>query len=79
MTDLLGYAASAAVLATFLMRTMLLLRFVAILSNILFALYGAVAHIWPVLLLHLVLLPVNIGRCWGLRADGARRDGPDTA
>jgi hypothetical protein len=36
MADWLGYAASLAVLATFLMRTMRPLRLVAILSNILF-------------------------------------------
>jgi hypothetical protein len=45
MTDWLGYAASLAVLATFLMRTMRLLRVVAILSNILFVAYGYIDHI----------------------------------
>lgn len=63
MTNFLGYAASCAVLATFLMRNMVPLRLIAILSNILFLSYGYVAHIYPVLLLHLVLLPVN---CWRL-------------
>jgi hypothetical protein len=61
-TDLLGYAASAMVLATFCMSSMLYLRLVAIGSNILFILFGSVAHIQPVLLLHLVLLPVNLAR-----------------
>lgn len=62
MTDLLGYAASIAVLATFLMPTMLPLRLVAILSNILFLLYGYFAHIPPVLFLHVTLLPINVVR-----------------
>jgi hypothetical protein len=61
-TDLLGYAASAAVLATFCMNSMLCLRLVAIGSNILFIWFGAMAHIHPVLLLHLILLPVNLRR-----------------
>ncbi len=57
--DLIGYAASASVLATFCMNTMVPLRVVAICSNILFAIFGALAHVYPVLLLHVILLPVN--------------------
>jgi hypothetical protein len=45
MIDVLGYAASSAVLATFMMRTMLWLRLVAIASNLLFILYGDLAHL----------------------------------
>jgi hypothetical protein len=66
-TDLLGYAASAMVLATFCMSSMLYLRLVAIGSNILFILFGSVAHIYPVLVLHLVLLPVNLARLMRIR------------
>lgn len=60
--NLLGYAASASVLATFCMNTMVPLRAVAICSNVLFAVFGALAHIYPVLILHVILLPVNIVR-----------------
>jgi CRP/FNR family cyclic AMP-dependent transcriptional regulator len=60
--DLLGYAASATVLATFCMNSMRSLRLLAIGSNILFILFGSMAHIYPVLLLHVILLPVNVGR-----------------
>lgn len=60
--EILGYAASASVLVTFCMSTMLPLRIVAIASNVLFATYGAAAHIYPVLVLHLILLPVNTAR-----------------
>jgi hypothetical protein len=67
MIDVLGYAASIAVLATFLMQTMLPLRYVAILSNILFLLYGYFAHIPPVLFLHATLLPINVARLMALR------------
>jgi hypothetical protein len=38
MSDVLGYAAALAVLASFMMRSMVLLRLVAILSNVLFCL-----------------------------------------
>jgi CRP/FNR family cyclic AMP-dependent transcriptional regulator len=60
--DLLGYTASASVLLTFCMSTMVPLRVVAIGSNVLFASFGALAHIYPVLVLHVVLLPVNVVR-----------------
>lgn len=38
--ELLGYAASIAVLATFCMSTMIPLRVLALVSNVLFMLYG---------------------------------------
>jgi len=60
--EFLGYAASASVLLTFCMSTMLPLRVLAISSNVLFAAYGAMADIYPVLALHVVLLPVNVFR-----------------
>ena len=60
--DLLGYAASLLVLATFCMSTMLPLRWIAIGSNILFILFGYSASIYPVMILHIVLFPVNIVR-----------------
>jgi len=65
--DFLGYAASATVLATFCMSTMTPLRVTAILSNILFSLFGLWAHIYPVMLLHLILFPVNIVRLMQIR------------
>jgi hypothetical protein len=67
MITLLGFVASFAVLATFLMRTMLPLRIVAVGNNVLFIGYGYCAHILPVLCLHLALLPINIGRLSELR------------
>jgi CRP/FNR family cyclic AMP-dependent transcriptional regulator len=65
--DFLGYAASATVLATFCMSTMIPLRVIAIISNILFSLFGLWAHIYPVMLLHLILFPVNIVRLVQIR------------
>ena len=62
MTDILGYAASCAVLATFLTRTMVPLRLIAILSNVLFVAFGYAQHIYPVLFLHVALLPINTWR-----------------
>jgi hypothetical protein len=59
VSSFVGYLASALVLCTFLTRTMLPLRFVALGSNVAFITYGALLHLYPVLVLHCVLLPVN--------------------
>jgi hypothetical protein len=64
MSDVVGYGAALAVVATFLMRSMVPLRLVAILSNVLFRSYG---YIHPVLLLHAALLPINIARLAAFR------------
>lgn len=61
-TDTIGYLASALVLATFCMRDMVRLRWLAIASNLAFIAYGALADVGPVLVLHLLLLPVNLQR-----------------
>lgn len=60
--DAVGYLAAALVLLTFCMRSMAGLRAVAIASNLAFIAYGALAHLQPVLLLHLMLLPMNVLR-----------------
>jgi CRP/FNR family cyclic AMP-dependent transcriptional regulator len=61
-TEWLGYIAAAFVFATFSMKTMVPLRVVAISSNILFIAYGYLHPAYPVLLLHVLLLPLNFWR-----------------
>jgi hypothetical protein len=58
-TDIIGYLASALVLTTFCMRDMVALRCMAIASNVAFIAYGGLANLGPVLVLHLLLLPIN--------------------
>jgi CRP/FNR family transcriptional regulator, cyclic AMP receptor protein len=60
--ELLGYAAAACVFVTFYMKTMVPLRIAGIVSNFLFIGYGYALDAYPVLILHLVLLPLNIAR-----------------
>ena len=60
--ELIGYVASLLVFSTFYMKTMIPLRGVAIASNVVFIAYGFSAHLYPVLLLHIVLLPLNAMR-----------------
>src|ERR1700728_2001064 len=57
-----GYLASALVLATFCMKTMIPLRGAAICSNVAFIVYGFYDNVYPVLILHGILLPLNIWR-----------------
>jgi CRP/FNR family transcriptional regulator, cyclic AMP receptor protein len=65
--EAIGYLASALVLITFCMRDMTALRCMAIASNLAFIAYGALADVGPVLLLHLLLLPINVLRLAGIR------------
>lgn len=60
--DAIGFAASALVFLTFCMRTLLPLRLVALISNLLFIAYGLAAGLVPILVLHLLLLPMNLWR-----------------
>jgi len=68
MTDAIGYLAASLVLASFSMRSMSSLRYVAIASNLAFIAYGYFGHLMPVVLLHLLLLPLNIRRLAELAA-----------
>lgn len=60
--EAIGYLASGLVFTTFYMTTMRQLRTVAIVSNVAFILYGHFAGAMPILILHLVLLPLNVWR-----------------
>jgi hypothetical protein len=72
--DAIGFGAAGLVLATFCMRSMNALRWVAIASNVAFIAYGYLGHLAPVLLLHALLLPVNICRLVQLRSAHLRTD-----
>jgi CRP/FNR family transcriptional regulator, cyclic AMP receptor protein len=60
--ELIGYAAAACVFVTFYMKTMVPLRVAGIVSNVLFIAYAYDLSAYPVLILHLTLLPLNIIR-----------------
>jgi hypothetical protein len=61
----LGFLAAGLVLVTFCMKRVVPLRGAAITSNLAFILYGYIAGIEPVLVLHLILLPINVIRAGG--------------
>ena len=62
LTEALGYAAAFLVLLTFSMKTMVQLRIVGILSNVFFISYGYLHGTNPIMILHLILLPLNTYR-----------------
>jgi CRP-like cAMP-binding protein len=59
IAEISGYIASALVFLTFSMKTMVPLRVIGICSNCAFIAYGALGGLYPVLILHLILLPMN--------------------
>jgi hypothetical protein len=60
--EILGYIAALLVFMTFSMKTMVPLRTVGIASNVFFIAYGYLNPAYPLLVLHLALLPLNIFR-----------------
>lgn len=58
-TEMAGYLAALFVFLTFYMKTMVPLRVVGICSNCIFIIYGYLGSLYPVLVLHLILLPLN--------------------
>ena len=62
MVDVIGAAAAASTLLTFAHKSMLPMRVSAIAANLLFIAYGGLGPFYPILVLHVILLPLNVGR-----------------
>lgn len=62
--ELLGYFGVLLTFGTYSMRQMIPLRVVGICANCVFIAYGLLAPVYPQLLLHGVLLPLNVFRMW---------------
>jgi CRP/FNR family cyclic AMP-dependent transcriptional regulator len=60
--DALGYVGGIFNIATYSMKTMIPLRIMAIISNCIFIVYAGIDRVYPVLILHVVLLPLNAFR-----------------
>ena len=57
--DALGYLAASLVLATFCAKSMVTLRLLAIASNAAFITYALATGLYPIVVLHTVMLPLN--------------------
>jgi hypothetical protein len=62
LVDCTGYIASLLVFLTFAMKDMVPLRIMALCSNVAFLVYGGGLNLWPVILLHGALIPINLCR-----------------
>ena len=74
--DVMGWLAAALTLLAFLMRSMTALRIVAIAANLCFILYGAMSWAYPILVLHIALLPCNVLRLCALWRGDPERAAP---
>lgn len=61
--ELIGYAGTAATVATYSMRTIVPLRIAGIMSSFFFISYALLVGVLPMLVTELVILPIN---CWRL-------------
>ena len=61
-SESMGWAAALLTLLTFVCADMRRLRLLALAANAAFITYGSMAHVLPVLVLHLTLVPVNLWR-----------------
>ena len=53
--------------AGYLMKTMIPLRLIAMITNVLFIAYSILAMVYPTLILHIVLLPINVVRFFQMK------------
>ena len=60
--SLFGWIAAGFVLSSFYLRTMMPLRVVALVGNVMFIIYAILASMMPILALHCLLLPLNAWR-----------------
>ena len=72
MSDALGWVAAGLTVATFSCTQPVGLRLCALGANLAFMGYGATSGLWPVLVLHAVLLPINAMRLMQAQAQAVR-------
>lgn len=65
--QLLGFLAACLMFSTFYMKNMIPLRIIGMASNATFIVYAVNAQVWPLLVLHVVLLPMNFFRLIQMR------------
>jgi ABC-type glycerol-3-phosphate transport system permease component len=61
---MIGYFAAVLIVLTFFMRRMIPLRITAICSSLAWLLYGWIDTLYPIIVLHMVLIPLNSYRLW---------------
>lgn len=64
--DTIGWLAAALTLLAFSLQSISALRLAALGANVCFIIYGLMGSLYPVLVLHVLLLPCNVLRLWQL-------------
>lgn len=67
LIDLVGYIAASLVFAAFYVKKITTLRLIAIGSNVAFIIYGFGQELYPIFILHSMLLPLNLYRLFELK------------
>ena len=67
LIQFIGYLAALFTFIAYYSKSMIRLRVAGILANVAFIIFGAAAAVYPTLLLHAVLLPINIARLRQMR------------
>lgn len=67
LIDMIGYLAASLVFATFYVKRILTLRVIAISSNVAFIFYAYGSNLYPIVILHSLLLPLNLYRIFEIR------------
>ena len=62
--EAIGYAGTAATVATYSMRTIIPLRIAGILSSLFFITYALISGVLPMLVTELIILPINCYRLY---------------
>ena len=65
--EIIGWVAVLATITTYAVRTMLPLRLLALLANLFFLIYGALAPIYPTMVMYALLLPINLYRIYDIQ------------
>lgn len=60
IADVVGFAAGATTLIAFAQKATVPMRLAAVTSNLCFIAYGALGSLYPPLVLHCILLPLNV-------------------
>jgi hypothetical protein len=60
LQDVMGFGAGVTTLVAFAQKAMVPMRLVAAASNLCFIAYGALGALYPPLVLHCILLPLNL-------------------
>jgi hypothetical protein len=81
LADAIGFIAAGLMLASYLMKSMLPLRVVALAACVGLVLYGSLKQAWPTLVLYAALIPINLKKVIEIRkllraVENARHDTP---